>query len=311
MIKAYILGKALNLYSGFKDSESFPLNINIELTNNCNLSCAMCPRKQMKRPVSYLSKEVLHKIVKEMCAYKKRIIWLHLFGEPLLYPELGWAVRLLRKNCPDSKIYLSTNCQLLDEKLSLEILNSGLDMIRLCIDTVDPQVYRSLRSGGDFNKVVDNIKSFLSEKYGRSLYSPRVEIQYLVRINQKQQRDSFVRYWKSYLYGDDKIHFQRFTNFANNIPESFAGARTDNFSLYVRKFFGCRRLWRDIAIYCNGDISACCYDSDGRLIIGNVNSNTIREIWNGPDMKNIREAHLDGDLSKFKLCLNCLGDSRI
>ncbi|MFC1491983.1 SPASM domain-containing protein [Nitrospinota bacterium] len=47
--------------------------------------------------------------------------------------------------------------------------------------------------------------------------------------------------------------------------------------------------WFDINILCTGVVPLCCMDSNGDYAIGNVNENTVLEIYNKERFKNLRE----------------------
>jgi radical SAM protein with 4Fe4S-binding SPASM domain len=54
-----------------------------------------------------------------------------------------------------------------------------------------------------------------------------------------------------------------------------------------------------------GNIILCCNDYDSEMILGNINKNTIREIWNKPKNKKIRSWALNGEFDKIPICKKC------
>lgn len=87
----------------------FPRHIFIELTTNCQLSCAYCPRPRISHNISF---DVFKKVVDEASSYGKRSFSLHLFGEPLLYPRISECIRYLKKR--KHTVIITTNGLLLD-----------------------------------------------------------------------------------------------------------------------------------------------------------------------------------------------------
>ena len=71
------------------------------------------------------------------------------------------------------------------------------------------------------------------------------------------------------------------------------------------KFNNCRLLWSQVAILWNGDVTPCNYDFDGKSVIGNVNKNSIKDIWNCPKMIRIRNCHSSGNFTKVECCKYC------
>ena len=58
----------------------------VEITNQCNLSCAFCPKT--RRPPRRMSAAEFA-VVAEALQGHVRFLYLHLMGEPLSHPELG------------------------------------------------------------------------------------------------------------------------------------------------------------------------------------------------------------------------------
>ena len=81
--------------------------------------------------------------------------YLHEMGEPFLYKRLPEAIDLFPGVC------VSTNATLLTEEWAKKVLETSLSKIRLCIDTLKPDVYPIVRKGGKFDVVVENIRRFL------------------------------------------------------------------------------------------------------------------------------------------------------
>jgi len=58
-------------------------------------------------------------------------------------------------------------------------------------------------------------------------------------------------------------------------------------------------------IHWNGDFSICCDDWDRKAVLGNVNNQSIHDIWNSPKLKEFRKLHLSGQCDRIALCKNC------
>lgn len=120
----------------FSHVSKVPGHLQIELNNNCNLSCIMCPRKNLTRKVQNLSWDVYKKIIDEAAELKISDIKLFLFGEPLLYPKLIEAIKYA-KSKDLQHVDFSTNGQLMNKNKARELVNSGVDLINFSIDGID------------------------------------------------------------------------------------------------------------------------------------------------------------------------------
>ncbi len=68
-MQQFMLKQFYNLYYSLRGCRQFPLYINLELTNDCNLSCLMCPRDKMKRDVGHMQKDTFLKTKKGLFGY--------------------------------------------------------------------------------------------------------------------------------------------------------------------------------------------------------------------------------------------------
>lgn len=60
-----------------------------------------------------------------------------------------------------------------------------------------------------------------------------------------------------------------------------------------------------LTILVNGDVALCCFDYEGKVILENVRNSTIKEIWNGEKLRNVRESLKNREFEKLPLCANC------
>src|SRR3990167_9714802 len=67
----------------------YPIHLDIESTNACNLKCIMCCRDFMEDGVGQMSQEIYAKIFQEVIPYSIKLNWR---GEPFLHPQIVWKV---------------------------------------------------------------------------------------------------------------------------------------------------------------------------------------------------------------------------
>jgi MoaA/NifB/PqqE/SkfB family radical SAM enzyme len=49
------------------------------------------------------------------------------------------------------------------------------------------------------------------------------------------------------------------------------------------KDYDCAEPWGQVTIYSDGTVAPCCNTVDRNLPVGNINKNSLTEIWNGPE----------------------------
>jgi len=270
----------------------YPPALEIEVTNRCNEDCIMCPRHQMTRPFGNLSMELLDKILDEVRG-EVELINLFQFGEPLLHPRLAEMIR----RCKDSGIrtMVTTNGTLLNERRAKELIDSGLDMLVISLDAASQEVYSQIRLLGSFTSVIKNVESFLllKDQFGRGPYT---QVQMVSLKANHHEIEDFVKQWKGKV---DSIRIKHFYNTAN------IGPSIDEPDISSPHAKPCVMLWREPVILCDGTVLPCCVDMIGEHPIGNVNEQSLMEIWNGAGIVDMRQKHIEGRHQEIGICSNC------
>ena len=290
------LGNRLQFISSYlrRDVEvrHYPPAIEIEVTNRCNEDCIMCPRHQLTRPFGNLPMSLLEKILDEVKGHVELINLFH-FGEPLIHPQLAEMVR----RCKDSGAHtmVTTNGTLLTEKRAKELIESGLDMLVVSLDAASPAVYSRIRRLGDFHSVLKNVETFLllKEKYGQGPYT---QVQMVALQPNRHEIDGFIKQWKGRV---DSIRIKHFYNTAN------IGKEINEPPIDREQARPCVMLWREPVILCDGTVLPCCVDMIGEQPVGNITERSLMEIWNGSEMVEMRQKHVQGRHREIPICRDC------
>lgn len=281
----------------------FPSNIFIELTNNCNLKCPICPGQNQPRKKGYMDFGLYRKIIDECAHYPGINIVLHLLGESLLHKDL---IKMIKygKQQGDIKLALSTNATLLNDQYSKELIYSGLDGIHFSIDGLTEETYEKVRVGANFEKTIQKVKRFIELKKTSQRTYPIIEIQ-IIRMQETQQElQDFVRLWQRESKGTNTI-------VSVKSYYSWGGLVADQ---EVKKGIDCRvpcpTIKYLLVIFWNGDVVPCCTDAYGYFKMGNVCDQTILSIWRGERMRQFRSQHIKEEFHKIPFCDGCSGTHR-
>ena len=101
------------------------------------------------------------------------------------------------------------------------------------------------------------------------------------------------------------IHFELKT-FAESVPDS--APKNIKYRRELKPL-PCTDIYAQVLVYWNGDVVACCYDLEGDQVMGNLTSNSIKEIWNGEKYNNFRKRLKDSVFSpklQPEFCKGCL-----
>ncbi len=66
----------------------------------------------------------------------------------------------------------------------------------------------------------------------------------------------------------------------------------------------CFALWRTAVITWDGKMVPCCFDKDAKYVMGNLDNNSIEEIWKSDHYQEFRKRILD-DRMQNDMCTNC------
>jgi MoaA/NifB/PqqE/SkfB family radical SAM enzyme len=264
------------------------MKVGLELTSRCNLRCGMCPLPVLRRPYEDMEWPLVEKIEREVHGLGLKLKWLHEMGEPLLYPRIDDAIRLF----PEASI--STNGLLLTEALGARLLASPLRRLRICVDTINPEAYPHLRTGGDWNKLVEVTRAFLEQARGHRM---RIEIQKMrSSLTLEETIDDFVRLFDLRRYKNARVVEKTCEALDINEETDLHG-----------KFYGCVQgsFFTWIVIFADGRVTHCCYDAHGDQVMGDLKTQSLQEIIDSDRFAAMKKAFDARDLSALPRCAEC------
>lgn len=272
----------------------FPIHLFIEATSACNLKCEMCSRNITSRKTGAMDPMLFKKIVDESALYGKRNFCLHIFGEPLMAPNIARMIEYIKAKNPKNVILLTTNGIFLDTNKRKAILNFGVDKLTVSILAANQETYRKITGRNDYDTVVKNVIELIRQKENLNASTPIIYVRIIKNEKTLHEIEEFQKKWSSY---DVVIDIREEHNYAGKI-----NSLTNN---PQKRRYPCYHLWFAPAISWDGDMSICCCDWDRIGIIGNVKENTISEIWQGKKLKRLREMHLSGNYEQIEICRDC------
>ena len=279
-----------NLTGKIRDHK-LPQVLQIEPTNNCNLDCVCCSRRTMKRNEGYMDFKLFQKIIDEASELKVKRVHLYLHGEPFLHPQIVEMIHYIKKYHIGFNI--TTNGMPLNDKKIEDILKSGTnsaDYIKFSLLGYSEETHKKIQRGVDHDRVLNNIFKFLELRKKFKVNGPIIGIDFYRLPENEREEDEFTKYWKRIV-----DHVNIF-----NISQQFAGCN----SLPTRTKT-CRYLWERMTIYWNGDVTLCNADLHGDYLLGSLEDNSIREIWNSDVLSSVKQKHRDNKFEDLELCRTC------
>jgi radical SAM protein with 4Fe4S-binding SPASM domain len=292
-----------------------PYWLTIDPTNYCNLKCPFCPTGQGRnsRTKTKLSLDNFKKIIDELGLYLIHVDLCN-WGEPLLNKQIYQMINFAEQYHIDTKI--DSNLNYLTEKDAENLVLSGLDKLIVSIDGITPKTYSKYRVGGDFNKVIDNLKLLIKKKRELKRTNPYITWQFLVFRHNEHEIEEVKRIGsdlgvdhvgisKAFIGNKDWIPLNgEFSHY--KIDEINNGYTSEHFKMPQESI--CNWPWEAIAINPNGSVSPCCSVEDESSDFGNVFQQPLMKIWNNESYRLARRYIKDKKIVQDRsdnICLNC------
>ena len=284
-----------------------PLSMQLELASACNFRCKFCMHhddinvKNGKLKLGVMQMDTFERAVKGISEFsqKLKMITLQSRGESLLNPQIVEMTKFLKKANVTEKIGLYTNGVLLTRNIADGLIDAGLDVLHISIEGVNAaQYYDVTRTYVDFEELVNNIKYFYEHKTNTYLY---------VKIIDCGLSDK-----------DKKIFKDTFKSISDNLfieapVDAWQGAGVDKIKLKenrynekISKVDICPRIFFAMVVHYDGTVVACDHDWSEEEPVGNINEESISDIWVGKNMERIRQIHLKGQADLVNRCKTCI-----
>ena len=290
----------------------YPVSVSFEPTTSCNLRCPECPSglRQFSRPTGMLQNDFFRDTIDDI---HKELLYLIFYfqGEPYLNPDFLEMV----KYASDKKIYTatSTNAHYLNDEAAKKTVESGLDRLIISIDGTTQDVYQQYRVGGNLEKVLEGAKNIMKWKKELKSKTPFVFFQFLVVKPNEHQIEDIKRLTKE--VGVDEVRFKTAQVYEYETDPNNLIPTIDKFSRYKKNADGtytaknklanrCWKLQHANVITWDGLVVPCCFDKDATHQLGNLKTQSFKEIWQNDNYKQFRN-ELMKSRKNIDICANC------
>ncbi len=281
----------------------FPEVISIESSSFCNADCIMCPRELLSRKKGNMSMDLYRKIIDE-CAENARYIKLiqpFMFGESFINRQLVDMIAYTKSRLPRVPVSVSTNGSLINPQKAQELIDCKLDKINIDIDGATADTFEAVRVGLDYEQVVENARYLMELKRSTGSRTPEITVTIINMEETQHEVDAFRELWTPIA---DNVVVQSYTTWTGsvddkNVGDQAAASATGGFT------FPCKHPWEEFVIANDGRVSICCLDFDFKVEVGDVSRQTIREVWNGAPIQEIRQKMIENRYDELEICSQC------
>ncbi|GEM_PF-5531039 len=194
-------------------------------------------------------------------------------------------------------IHITTNGLLLTDDLAKGLVENGLNLLVLSYDRYHMKA--SSLGEVEYTAFMQNVSKKVDRLRSRTRQSQlKIRVQSCV---DDYSSDNIAKetYRISGLFPEADFIL------INPVYESYA-VRPHLMNMEEYYFYPCSYLWQRLTIYADGTVTTCSRDYDAQYNrIGNVNSNSIYDLWHSTRLREMRKKHLHGGRKAYQICAVC------
>ncbi len=294
-----------------------PTKITVESGNVCNLRCPLCPTGQLDKSASkgMMPLATFEKILDEL-ARDLITIRLYNWGEPLLNKDIVRMCQLAYDRGVSVK--LSSHLNDLTPELAEGLLRARVKKIYVSADGATPESYAIYRRGGDFERVLANIRMLVAKQ--RELGAWFTRVIWLFHVFRHNEHEVEIARRLAQELGVELSLNRARTDMGKEIFETVDVAlerdghwlpSSDELCAYDREHkvaqreATCRLPWEDTAINWDGNVLACCSVYSEKHAYGNIHDGSFGAVWNGELYREARREILGRGETRDTICKTC------
>jgi len=255
----------------------YPLEVAIETQAVCNAKCSFCPYPTMDRKGDKMSDALIEKILIDLQEIPPNLFFTispFKVSDPFLDKRIFQICEKINKNLPNAKLRLFTNGSPLTERMIEKIsLIKNVTHLWVSLNESNSLDYEKVM-GLPFFKTIEKLDEL--HEHASKGFSHEVTIS---RVSDGSQKDQdFCDFVK-----------KRFPLFEVLLigRSDWTGQVKIELNRKVAQT-ACAR-WYELSIMASGKVALCCMDGEGKYVIGDVNRQSVLEVYNDPQFKKMRQ----------------------
>ena len=264
--------------------------VRIETCTLCNYKCMFCPYSTtFNRKKEVMSLELFMYLLSKIKDEAPQITDCTIsgFGEATLDDTLLEKIKYAKSK--EMNVHFLTNGSLLDNELIDNLLELEIDSFRISLHAIEGNTYSLITGQTKYNieQILESIKYIIKKSSNKIIITSdiinenREEIKNIISSFDKK---AILEIWEPHNWTDWGKYRE------GKIIKQTCG----------RPFNG------PIQVQVNGTINMCCFDYNGKLLLGDFKIQTLEEIFNSEPYLTIKKHHEKGTIEKSRLlCKTC------
>lgn len=286
---------------------STPYSILVDASSLCNFKCFFCPMSSKKnsetsrRVPGVMKLDLFKKIIDDIAEFDLPIKMLELgmHGEPFVNPHLGDMVAYAKGKPYFNRVSLVSNGSLLTRERAIPVIEAGLDQLDISVNgTSDEHFYQVTGTRVKFEEYVRNIKYVFEHRQGCVLTTKAMSE--CLREEQKQVfmetfspicdqifLEHLVPYWPDHDIEWPEVEHTMLDEEVSHASEV------------------CPFIFYKMRITSDGKAILCSADWDHKLVLGDLQQQSIKEIWESDRLFEYQLKFLRLERREIPFCSKC------
>jgi len=269
-----------------------PYTIGIAPSNACNFKCNYCVQSMdqnfLKKAYNFkrdtMTFGTFKNVVDQLRDFPRKIKLLTFMGqgEPLLNKNIAKMISYAKEKEIAERIDIVTNASLLTKEKSDELLDAGLDVLRISLQGITSEHYKKTSNIKlVFNELVENIKYFYEKSRGKC----EIFVKIMNTSLEEGQEQDFYKLFENIT---DRMFIEQLKPVYNGVDYSnynydLATDRRGN-TIDINEGIVCSQCFFTLSIWPDGFVNICSAIHKIN-ILGNVNSGNLLKMWHSSKLK--------------------------
>lgn len=266
------------------------MNLQMEVTNYCNLKCIECPNRFMERKRAHMSMDIFEKIKEDYIQHLNfGTIIFHKDGEPLLHPNFDEMVQSISE-VSSAKFDLYTNGIFLTQDV-IGLLGS---LQNKCVIFISFHFENADGSKNDYEEKSEEIRNIIINANDNIEF---VMVSHIIREEDRKRLEDWKQSWDMFRAQNPRLSAVHINEHINPWCERITVGNLVSFE-------GCPYGdGEHLFIGSTGNVLPCCMDLEEEIVFGNVLSDRKEDII---EKRTSFYAELARKEYNYDLCRKCL-----
>lgn len=294
-------------------SERLPLNtplvLMVDPTNACNLKCNFCymsdPNIKKIKKFNVLKISEFEKIIEDCEEFDEKVKVLRLYknGDPLLNKNLHYFIKIAKKSKKIEKIDMTTNGILFNKNNIEKIIDAGIDKINISINGLSNSDYlKNTSTSINYKNLLENIRYLYKIKKNTLVNIKTMNIILLSDDNKKKFFNDFNEICDEIFIENFQDNWPGFKQDEHDVSK-IKKTHHDDIIDYEKTV--CPFPFYMMVVNSDMTVSLCNQDWKNESIMGSLKKESLKQIWLGENLNQIRYAHLKNGYKCIDICGKC------